>query len=437
MRKIASTSDFSKVFEKYIKNWVMEDIYNNLNKCQYGGKKGHGTEHVIVNFVDRILKLLDQNNTSSAIIASFIDWRGAFDRQDPTITINKFIKLGLRSSLIPILIDYLQERKMKVKMNGEVSETKALIGGSPQGTILGQLLYIGGSDDSAGEISDENKFKYIDDLEIIELVSLAGALKEYDFSQHIASDVGTHQKFLPPSTNTMQTTINNLTQWTADNKMSINEDKSNYMIFSRSKTEFKTRLNINSHKLDQVKEAKLLGVYVSEDLSWSRNCQEICRKAYSRIGMLSRLKYAGMKTEDLVNIYILHIRSVTEFCSTAFHSSLTAEQDRKIESIQKVSLKVILGQSYTSYEEALEKTSLITLNQRRQERCLKYALKATRHPENQIMFPANIVESTQNTREREQFHVNFAHTEAYRKSAIPTLQRLLNSHKDLVHRAAG
>ena len=98
---------------------------------------------------------------------------------------------------------------------------------------------------------------------------------------------------------------------------------------------------------------------------------------------------------------------------------------------------MILGQSYTSYEEALAKTSLITLNQRRQERCLKYALKAIRHPENRRMFPANIVESTLNTREREQFHVNFAHTEAYRKSAIPLLQRLLNSLKEMVHRAAG
>ena len=163
--------------------------------------------------MDRILKLLDQNSsTSTAIIVSFIDWCGAFDRQDPTKTINKFIKLGLISSLIPILIDYLKDRKMRVKMNGEESELKDLIGGSPQGTLLGQLLYIGGSDDSAREISDENKFKYVDDLEIIELVSLTGALTDYDFSQHIASDVGTQQKFLPPSAYTMQTTINKLTE---------------------------------------------------------------------------------------------------------------------------------------------------------------------------------------------------------------------------------
>ena len=71
--------------------------------------------YVIVNLVDRVLKLLDNSTTSPAVIVSFADWRGAFDRQDPTITINKFIKLGVRSSLIPILIDYLRNRQMKVR----------------------------------------------------------------------------------------------------------------------------------------------------------------------------------------------------------------------------------------------------------------------------------------------------------------------------------
>ena len=105
-----------------------------------------------------------------------------------------------------------------------------------------------------------------------------------------------------------------------------------------------------------------------------------------------------------------------------------------MEAIQKVALRVILGQDYLSYEEALSKTSLVSLNKRRQDRCIKYALKASRHPDNMQMFPPNTVESPQVTRNREKFHVNFAHTESYRKSAIPSLQRLLN---DQAPRSAG
>ena len=87
------------------------NISDNLSPSQYGGKRGTGTEHVIVNFVDRILQMLERYEKSTAIV-SYADWRGAFERQDPTITINKFIKLGVRSSLIPILIDYLRNRKI-------------------------------------------------------------------------------------------------------------------------------------------------------------------------------------------------------------------------------------------------------------------------------------------------------------------------------------
>ena len=61
-----------------------------------------------------------------------------------------------------------------------------------------------------------------------------------------------------------------------------------------------------------------------------------------------------MGRSDLINIYIMHVRSVTEYCSTAFHSSLTSEQEKKLETIQKASLKIILGQNYTSYDDCIK-----------------------------------------------------------------------------------
>ena len=159
---------------------------------------------------------------------------------------------------------------------------------------------------------------------------LAGVLQEYDFLQHVASDMGIDQQFRTPSTFEMQSTLDNLAKWTSGNKIQINEEKFNYMMFNMGKTELFTRLTINNCKLDQVREAKLLGVWISKDLSWSKNCKEIAKKGYARIKMLSQQKYVGVKTEDLINIYILHSRSVARYCCTAFHSSLTAEQDKKI-----------------------------------------------------------------------------------------------------------
>ena len=120
LRKISSTSDYSKVYEGFLKDWIMEDISGNIDIGQFGGQPGMGTEHLIVCLLDRVLKLLDRNTERSAIIMAGLDWSAAFDRQDPTIGIKKFIKLGVRPSLIPLLSSYLTNRKMRVKFNGNL-----------------------------------------------------------------------------------------------------------------------------------------------------------------------------------------------------------------------------------------------------------------------------------------------------------------------------
>ena len=132
------------------------------------------------------------------------------------------------------------------------------------------------------------------------------------------------------------------------------------------------------------------------------------------------------KIEDLVDIYKLYIRSVTEYCSVAFHSSLTVEQSYKLERIQKTCLRIILGDMYIDYPAALEMTGLDTLSDRRVKRCLTFSMRAVRHDRNQKLFPLNKMAGVFNTRHSEIFSVNFAATSAYRNSAIPYCQRLLN-----------
>ena len=70
--------------------------------------------------------------------------------------------------------------------------------------------------------------------------------------------------------------------------------------------------------------------------------------------MITKLKYVGVAIQDLLEIYILFIRSITEYCSVAFHSSLTKDESAKIEKIQKTCLKVILGDMFIDYPSALE-----------------------------------------------------------------------------------
>ena len=68
------------------------------------------------------------------------------------------------------------------------------------------------------------------------------------------------------------------------------------MVFTRSKQDFATRFTMNNKYLERLNVTKILGVWISENLSWAKNTQEILKKGYSRVSFLSKLKYAGVET---------------------------------------------------------------------------------------------------------------------------------------------
>ena len=188
----------------------------------------------------------------------------------------------------------------------------------------------------------------------------------------------------------------------------------------------KTRLGVNGTKIDQKAATKILGCWIDEDAgSWSTNTRELVKAAYSRISMLSNLKYTGVRFEDLLDIYKLFIRSRAEYLSVAWHSSLTAAQSHKIENIQKTSFKIILAEGYVDYLSSCQLTGLQMLSDRRKSRCLAFAKRCLLNPQTKDMFPLN-AQGPLNIRNTEKYIVNFARTENYKNSAVPYCQRLLN-----------
>ena len=91
--------------------------------------------------------------------------------------------------------------------------------------------------------------------------------------------------------------------------MMLNCEKSNYMLFTRSKSNFSTRLKLNSSNLQRVDSMKLLGVWITENLDMETNTREIC--VYK---LLCKLKFIGMNLKDLVRVCIAYIRSILEYC---------------------------------------------------------------------------------------------------------------------------
>ena len=70
---LALTSEFSLLFEGFMKDWILKDIKMQIDPSQFGNIRGTGTEHLLVCLMDKILDLLDKNK-GSAVIASMVDW---------------------------------------------------------------------------------------------------------------------------------------------------------------------------------------------------------------------------------------------------------------------------------------------------------------------------------------------------------------------------
>ena len=170
----------------------------------------------------------------------------------------------------------------------------------------------------------------------------------------------------------------------------MNVGKSNVMIFNFTKDfQFSTRLYLENTLLEIVNKTKLLGTIISSDLKWTQNTDMLVKKGYLRMLILHKLFSFKVHPSDLVNIYVLYIRSILEQSCQVWHFSITKEEISDLERVQKVACRIILQEDYVSYEQALEELNLQTLYERRDKLCLKFAKRCVNHPKASNMFPVS------------------------------------------------
>ena len=222
--------------------------------------------------------------------------------------------------------------------------------------------------------------------------------------------------------------MDKISEWTVDNKMKLNENKSKLMIFNFTHNyQFSTRVHLNDSLLDIINKTTLLGTVVSSDLTWHSNTEYIVRRGYQRMCMLRNLYEFEIPKADLVMIYTMYIRSVLEYNSNVWFSSITNEEREDIERVQRVACKIILKEDYRDYQQALEALNLQSLSDRRQSLAKRFALKCANSDRFSNMFPLN--QKQAETRNNEKYLVKFAKSGRLQKSSIPAMQKLLNRRK--------
>ena len=135
-RNISCTPFLSKVMESLLLDDLRREI--DPDPIQYGGIKGCSVDHLLIDIHHEILGALDKGNPA---VVLGIDYEKAFNRLDHGECLRQLRRLGASETSIGLVRAFLTGRRMRVKIGASYSSLRPLLGGSPQGSILGCLLY--------------------------------------------------------------------------------------------------------------------------------------------------------------------------------------------------------------------------------------------------------------------------------------------------------
>ena len=221
--------------------------------------------------------------------------------------------------------NYLQERSIIVKWHGKQSKSIPTPGGGPQGGYLGNTEYLAQSNESADCVEKDSRFKFVDDLTVLEKIHLLMiGLTSYNTKFEVPNNIHMSNNFIPKENLKSQSHLNKIEEWTDRQKMKLNTDKTKCMIFNftRSK-QFSTRLTLKNTQLETVKEMKLLGTIITDDLKWNKNTTFLVKKAYARMELLRRIKNFTKSTNDKLQIYKTFIRNQVEQSCVVWGSNIS------------------------------------------------------------------------------------------------------------------
>ena len=450
------TEFLSKSFERFILNGtptvkgLLHYIKQHWDPNQFA-VPGASCAHALIKLIDFILANTDDSSKPTAVVNLLADWSKAFNKCNHNIIMRILIAMNVPMWLLRLILSYLEGRKMIVRFRGCSSSPKPLPGGMPQGTLLGVILYIlfikpvGFPSEITIEISNivhkywetlDNfpspstpsatlpatlqSIKFMDDATVQEAINLTTNL--------VPSNDGL-TKILPKENTLLQTQLNHIKKVSDDREMSLNNDKTCLFIVNFTVNhQFQPHLSIpgSQNNLNVVSETKLLGYWLTENMKTNKHIQYLLQISYKRMWAISKLAKAGISHKDIIHFFNVKIRSVLETNCPVFHSMMTKEQSDDIERLQKILLRTLLRHRYTTYEEACILLDIQTLEYRRSQLCLKFALKILENKKFKDFFILNT--NSNNLRNQEKFSVPFATTSRYKNSPKVYLTRLLNDH---------
>ena len=250
--------------------------------------------------------------------------------------ISKVRAVGVSGEVVIWIESWLRDRQQRVVINGAASKWTLVTSGVPQGSMLGPLLFIiyvnDMDDDIVAKIS-----KFADDTKLGMNVSSARNVE--DLQQDLAR----------------------LGEWSDRWQMPFNVGKCKVMHIGHKNPN--ANYVLNGRALESTVSEKDLGVVITNDLKFSRQCIEAEKKAQRILGYVKR-QFGFRNREIVLNLYTSLVRPHLEY-AVQFWCPSYRKDIARLERVQARATKLIPELRHKSYEDRLRELKLFSLENRR------------------------------------------------------------------------
>ena len=326
-------------------------------------------------------------------LATFIDFRKAFDCVQHPVLLDKLSNIDLDNKVVEWFESYLGDRKQRVLANNTYSSFQHVTQGVPQGSVLGPLFYIIYANDISKVIKYCNIALYADDTVLY--------LGNINFGQTIIK---------------MQHDISALSQWCLANGIQMNVEKTQMMLFGNQKKidQLPTfEVKVGNLPLKVAPHYKYLGITLDSQLSYNTHVQKLITNVTNKLRQFRRMRFF-LDTKAALLVYKNMILPLLEY-GDIFLVGTSVANRKKLQVLQNKGLRCALNKDRTeSRDELHAEADLLRLKQRRDIHMLNYMFDVSQ-TRKAIVKPRDEGVKTR-SHNKKMFRLRKPKTEKYKKS---------------------
>ena len=329
-RPISILPILSKILEKIVYARVMSHLNNcgYISASQYGFRAKCSTESALQDVCTSVYNIFEDQQLCLGV---YLDISKAFDSLDRSILFKKLSVYGITGIELQWFKSYFSNRQQYVVYKNVSSDKQPIEYGTPQGSILGPLLFL----------------IYINDItfatNFVKFVIFADDTNIFYSSNDIRS------VYL-----TMNAELRLIHRWLLCNKLTLNIGKTKYMIFHRQRKRLqpcRAKIRIGTNEIERVYEIKFLGMMLDEHLLYKSHVNLVLRRVSRFAGIFYRIRdFVNAKCLKL--LYNALVLPNLMYCNSIW-GSCCASTMRPLLMMQKKIIRTLNFSGYTDHTDPL------------------------------------------------------------------------------------